>query len=131
MSDPGPAQLRLPRLPQSVSAARAFVRDALTGLDPDTLATASLLTSEVVTNAVLHGQGHEINITVQRSARGCVVAVADSNPVVPRQREHSVDGGVGRGLTLVRELSAAWGVRETPGEQFSKLVWFELEQVAG
>ena len=130
MSDPGPIELRLPRLPQSVSVARAFVRDALTGLAPDALATASLLTSEVVTNAVLHGQGDEINISVRRTDHGCVVEVADANPVVPHQRQHSVDAGVGRGLTLVRDLSSAWGVRETPGGRFSKLVWFEVDPAA-
>ena len=45
---------RLPPRPESVRSARQFVRAAANGAAPDLVATAELLVSELVTNAVVH-----------------------------------------------------------------------------
>ncbi|MEW2493661.1 MULTISPECIES: ATP-binding protein [Streptomyces] len=86
--------------------------------------TAELLTSELVTNALLHtDRGAVLTATV--SARGLRVEVRDFTGHLPRPRPP--DGGErthGRGLILVQSLADAWGVR---AHGVGKAVWFELD----
>ena len=63
------------------AAARAAVRAASTQLtDPDLRAEAELLTSELVTNAVRHGEG-VVTVAVECESTGIAVAVGDASPV--------------------------------------------------
>lgn len=111
--------------PTSVGAARRFVRDVLMSRQvPDVVvATVELLTSEVVTNAIIHGQsGPQLAVTIDE----CVVRVAveDRSPAVPVRRLANLDAVSGRGVVIVEELASAWGVeRERDG---AKRVWFEV-----
>jgi anti-sigma regulatory factor (Ser/Thr protein kinase) len=111
--------------PTSVGAARRFVRDVLMSRQvPDTVVdTVELLTSEVVTNAILHGQsGPQLAVTVEGSV--VRVAVQDRSPALPVRRLTHLDDVSGRGVVIVEELATAWGVeRERNG---SKRVWFEV-----
>ena len=126
MSDATPATARsqrLPPVPQSVREARRFLESALPRTDSDTLYTAQLLTSELVTNAVLHaGTGIEVRAW---EANGRVhVRVSDEMATrLPIPHEHGPEAGTGRGLRMVEHLSAACGVEVSPG---GKTVWFEL-----
>lgn len=111
--------------PTSVGAARRFVRDVLMSrqvADP-VVDTVELLTSEVVTNAIVHGRsGPLLAISVTDTA--IRVAVGDVSPDVPVRRLGRVDDVSGRGVVIVEELASAWGVeRERNG---SKRVWFEV-----
>jgi anti-sigma regulatory factor (Ser/Thr protein kinase) len=111
--------------PTSVGAARRFVRDVLmsrqvSGVVVDTV---ELLTSEVVTNAIVHGRsGPQLAVTVDD---GVVrVAVQDMSPELPVRRLGHVDDVSGRGVVIVEKLASAWGVeRDRNG---SKQVWFEV-----
>jgi anti-sigma regulatory factor (Ser/Thr protein kinase) len=107
----------------SVRQARRFITD-VAGADAQVADTAVLLTSELVTNAVLHADGP---ITVQagwdRNHR-LRVEVVDSSPAVPRVRRRGQDAMTGRGLMLVETMSVAWGAeRRSRG----KAVWFVLD----
>ena len=111
--------------PTSVGAARRFVRDVLMSrqVPAPVVDTVELLTSEVVTNAIIHGQsGPHLAVTVDE----CIVRVAvlDLSPAVPVRRLVHPDDLSGRGVIIVEEMASAWGVeRERDG---SKRVWFEV-----
>ena len=84
--------------------------------------TARLLTSELVTNAVLHART-EMTLTVEDSEAGVRIAVMDSSPVPPSMRHHSETATTGRGLRLLNQLAREWSVEENDG---GKTVWFTL-----
>jgi len=107
--------LRLAPVPASVPEARQFVRRLLAQWSLEGLAdTASLLTSEVVTNAVLHARTY-IEITVTRMGNAVQVQVHDGSPVAPVQRRHSAEATTGRGVNLLDQLAGGWTVTQEHG----------------
>jgi hypothetical protein len=120
---------RLPPALASAASARHLVRDALiqAGVDCwNTVDTAMLLISELVTNAVVHAHSAvEVHIAV----RGPVVRIeAHDGSTIPLRLPH-VDAGAtsGRGLAMVDELATSWG--SVVGHD-GKTVWFELRDDA-
>ena len=117
--------LTIPGRPEHVREARAFVAKALGDLHP-VRDPAVLLTSELVTNAVMHSAsrcvGGTISILIMESAGGTRIEVSDqgselSSPVV-RGDVYASDG---HGLFLVQTLSDQWGyLRDDHGTT----VWF-------
>jgi GAF domain-containing protein len=136
--------------PAAVASARKFVRDTLqdwldtrpvpastgpassgpadTGpADTELVDDAVLLTSELVTNAVVHA-GTQVQVTCKLAASAVEVVVRDSHPArmvpgpdhddaTPAERTH------GRGLLLPSALASAWGV--SYGAE-AKAVWFRM-----
>jgi anti-sigma regulatory factor (Ser/Thr protein kinase) len=90
----------------------------------DRLDVLVLLTSEVVTNAVLHART-EAQLTVVVSAGAVRVEVIDGEPREPVPRRAAIDDTSGRGMQLIDALSSRWGV-EPHG--VGKLVWFEVDR---
>ncbi|MEV0634461.1 ATP-binding protein [Streptomyces sp. NPDC050619] len=85
---------------------------------------AELLTSELVTNALVHTD-HDAVVTATVGPRGLRVEVRDFVARRPRLRVPNADDGThGRGLFLVQSLADAWGVR---AHGVGKAVWFELD----
>ena len=111
--------------PTSVGAARRFVRDVLKTrrVDDGVVSTVELLTSEVVTNAILHARsGPQLAVEVREDS--VRVAVRDLSPDLPVRRLSRLDDVSGRGVVIVEELASAWGVeRDRNG---TKRVWFEV-----
>ncbi|MDP9101898.1 MAG: ATP-binding protein [Actinomycetota bacterium] len=118
------AVMTLPPEPRSVGAARRFVQHHcdVAHLDADSCENALLLTSELVTNAVLHGRS-ELSVEFSLGPHRVHVAVVDENSRLPVPVPEDRDALDGRGLVLVRAISSAWGVQE---RGLSKAVWFEL-----
>ena len=116
---------------ESVRRARDVIRDlyAEVPVRADTLDTALLLVSELVTNAVLHGRGEAV-LDVDLGADRLRVAVTDDSPSEPMVRHTEgllTDGG--RGMLLVEHMASRWGVEPTPAG--GKSVWFELPSSPG
>jgi anti-sigma regulatory factor (Ser/Thr protein kinase) len=121
--------LTIPGRPEHVREARSFVAKALGELHPS-LDSAVLLTSELVTNAVMHSSsrcaGGTITIVIMDATGGLRIEVTDggselSSPVV-RGDVYASDG---HGLFLVQTLSDQWGyLRDDKGTT----VWFWLAQ---
>ncbi|CAL9314367.1 SpoIIE family protein phosphatase [Streptomyces rochei] len=114
---------------RSVASARSFVRDTLQGWGhADIVDDAVVLTSELVTNAVVHA-GTTADVVCLRSDDGVRIEVADHYPEreVPLQGSPasmgSLDREGGRGLQLCAALADRWGVEYTPT---LKNVWFHL-----
>ena len=117
-------RLLLDATPDSPRRARAFLRDRLGRWGYGALVdTAALLTSELVTNAVLHSR-RPFELTVDDLRDGVVVSVDDAepSPAVRRQVDEAEVGG--RGLAIVHELASAWGVSSIPDD--GKIVWFRM-----
>ncbi|MBB2901172.1 serine phosphatase RsbU (regulator of sigma subunit)/anti-sigma regulatory factor (Ser/Thr protein kinase) [Kineococcus radiotolerans] len=120
--------LTLPAEPQSPSRARQVVRrtctrSGWTGADVD---TAVLLTSELVTNAVVHGRSETL-LTVRATPEVLRVEVWDDNHRVPELLEQDESALSGRGLHLVQACADDWGVQwPTRAHDVGKGVWFTL-----
>ena len=115
---------------RSVATARAFVRDTLQGWGySDVVDDAVVLTSELVTNAVVHA-GTAADVLCLRTEEGVRVEVADRYPEreIPIQGTGrslgSLDRENGRGLLLCAALASRWGVEYSPT---FKQVWFQLD----
>jgi anti-sigma regulatory factor (Ser/Thr protein kinase) len=117
------AETVFPAVPESVAAARRFTRAALArhGIAADIIDTATLLVSELATNAIVHatstirlrvGVGDDIRVEVRdASDEAPVVGVADC--------AHES----GRGLAIVTTLAESW---DWSPRGNGKVVWFEL-----
>jgi anti-sigma regulatory factor (Ser/Thr protein kinase) len=148
---------RLASGPQAAADARsrvaAVIRNEDIHVDVD---TALLITSELVTNAVLHGGG-PVTMAVRSSAGHLRVDVQDASPIMPvppaamddamgsgtdaavgsaGDDDHFRSGEAlaidelgaetGRGLVLVDALSTGWGCYRTPA---GKAVYFILAAI--
>jgi anti-sigma regulatory factor (Ser/Thr protein kinase) len=111
--------------PISARAARQLIEAALTRWgDDDSTEVAALLTTELVTNAIVHART-DFALRVATDQGRLRVEVSDSSHDPPRLIPIGETEEHGRGLHLVDALSASWGVDWTAG---GKVVWFELAE---
>ncbi len=116
--------------PAAVAAARRFVRETLNSWQlpcrDELVCDAVLLTSELVTNAVVHA-GTAVQVTCRLRAADVEVSVLDRHParLIPDPPDGSAgsDRPSGRGLLLPGALSSSWGITYAPT---AKVVWFRL-----
>ena len=110
--------------PAAAAEARSQVRAAIHAWDvPVDLATAVLLTSELVTNAIRHEAGENVMLAITRSRGQLRVDVHDTSCSAPVPMDAPADAEAGRGLMLVASLSANWGFYRTSA---GKAVYFTL-----
>lgn len=120
-------RLPLPTELTSAAAAREFVRIALEGSDEGIIEVIAVLTSELVTNAVLHA-GPPIQLELSWSTGRVRVAVTDGGADRPVARSPELEETSGRGLMIVSALAEGWGVEPVPA---GKRVWAEVVAGAG
>jgi anti-sigma regulatory factor (Ser/Thr protein kinase) len=136
--------IELPVLPVAAGWARRRGGEILREweVDADTVETVSLLISELVTNALLHGVpeaflaetparctrcGAQVCVNLKEEPGAVVVEVFDSGTTPPHstpvalETDLSVDGECGRGLMIVANLSEEQGYYLTPDG--GKIVW--------
>jgi anti-sigma regulatory factor (Ser/Thr protein kinase) len=116
------ASIRLPPKLQSVRRARRFLSTALRAENATLVETATLLVSELVTNAVRHAQT-DTEVTCRIRGTGVRVEVADDSIEPATITDRGVTDPSGRGLRIVDALASAWGVAD---RDEGKIVWFEL-----
>jgi anti-sigma regulatory factor (Ser/Thr protein kinase) len=119
--------LDLPPTTDSVPLARRFVRARLVDGAADgsvDLDTATLLVSEVVTNAILHART-TVTLTVEVAGEVVRITVRDGSPIQPRIHSFAATSATGRGLRLLDRLAKRWGVDADPATG-GKVVWFEV-----
>jgi anti-sigma regulatory factor (Ser/Thr protein kinase) len=114
--------VQLPPLPRSVAAARGFVRSHAPDLPTETEESLELMTSELVTNAVLHART-VLDIEVLITETSLVVGVHDLDLATPLQTPYSEREG-GWGLALVQVLAHDWSIQRH--HEGGKTVWFQL-----
>ena len=110
--------------PAAAGTARRQVRSAIYAwnvpIDP---ATAVLLTSELVTNAIRYEAGETVMLVISCACGRFRVDVHDTSCFVPIPVNGPADAEAGRGLMLVSSLSSQWGFYPTPA---GKAVYFTL-----
>lgn len=118
------AQLQIPPVSSGIGEARRFTRDQMNAWGAaDLVETATLVISELVTNAILHsGEGAVLTLALNDGTFRA--EVRDTSPVTPVVRSYSETATTGRGMVIVDALAAAWGSFPVDG---GKVVWFELE----
>jgi anti-sigma regulatory factor (Ser/Thr protein kinase) len=120
--------LTVPGRPEQVGLARAFVARTLrtnqVGADPD---AATLLTSEIVTNAIQHTKsgvdGGTVTIVVIGVSRGVLVEIIDDGSAGTPVVKGDLYAAEGHGLFLVQHLASQWGYLRDPA---GTTVWFHL-----
>jgi anti-sigma regulatory factor (Ser/Thr protein kinase) len=89
----------------------------------DVVDTVELLTSEVITNALVHAQSApQLAVRVQPPV--VRVEVVDGSPVIPIRRTIEAESLSGRGIAIVETLASDWGVTDISPD--GKTVWFEV-----
>ena len=123
-SDPLTAQVVLPGLASSVPTARHFVESILTSWGHgDAAWTGALLVSELAANCALHART-DFSVRVTERSDGVLrIEVTDGSARIPQQRAYGLDATTGRGLRLVAQLCAEWGVTAHGN---GKTVWVDL-----
>src|SRR3954466_9764227 len=119
------ASLQVPPEPSSAAKARRFIAEvcAATQMPSELCETASLLVSELVTNAIIHGKT-SATIEVHRPPDTLRVSVRDDSPALPPVGARpTLSAESGRGLTIVSVLADAWGIEKVDS---GKAIWFEL-----
>jgi anti-sigma regulatory factor (Ser/Thr protein kinase) len=111
--------------PEQVAEARRLVSDYLRDRGEEDGEVAVLLTSELVTNAILYGHG-PLELRAHTEGSALRIEVRDQEPASPPVLRSDADlteiGG--RGLQLVDTLADRWG---WSAEAEGKVVWFELD----
>jgi hypothetical protein len=137
-------RLRLLPEPTSVRLARRFVVDKLQEWGCDELVdSAALITSELVTNAIVH-TGQPFSVSIKRRGGSIRVEIADEASELPPQpgavapvgsppeptssrgrHGHGLDeNSLFSGLGMVDAMATRWGSDAVP--EGGKVVWFEL-----
>jgi anti-sigma regulatory factor (Ser/Thr protein kinase) len=117
-------EMQLPRAPDAPGRARRRLEEWFAAeLDAPRLGTAKLLASELVTNAVLHGEG-TITLRAALEEDRLLVEVIDQGTGFERAvDEQDFEKVGGWGLRIVDTEASRWGVHEGTTH-----VWFELER---
>jgi anti-sigma regulatory factor (Ser/Thr protein kinase) len=117
-------RVRLTREPAAAAEARGQVRAAIRdwGVPVDT-DLAVLLTSDLVTNAILHGDGQTVTLAIRCSRDQLRIDVYDKSRSGSAGADESADARAARGLVLVAALSTDWGSFRTPA---GKAMYFTL-----
>lgn len=122
-------QLTLAPAAESARVARRLVADVLASAGGDEFTdTAALLTSELVTNGIVHAHT-DLRVTVEATHAWVRVEVVDGNPQVPARRDYDEAAITGRGMEMVELLADDFGVE--PLDDGGKRVWFRLGEVPG
>ncbi len=135
MADHLEASVTLPSDPASVSTARNYVLDTLAqwGLPAtaELADTVRLIVSELATNAVQHTFGQSptftVDVVLDRDER-LHIGVTDSHPRFPQRLPAAVQQDNGRGMVIIRWLTAECGgrLRVRPTREGGKTVFIEL-----
>jgi anti-sigma regulatory factor (Ser/Thr protein kinase) len=112
---------RLEPAESAVADARHLVTSYLEerGLPAGLVADAALATSELVTNALLHGRP-PVDLRLRVEGADVLIEVRDQATYQPRKLRPDEEDEHGRGLQIVAALSARWGTRAT---EAGKAVW--------
>jgi anti-sigma regulatory factor (Ser/Thr protein kinase) len=78
------------------------------------VAAVLMVVSELVTNAVMHGEG-QVDVAVRLDSDGVRVEVLDQGTEGTFVAQVPTDAPGGRGLAIVQAFSSDWGFQQGPG----------------
>jgi anti-sigma regulatory factor (Ser/Thr protein kinase) len=126
MASPRQLRMTLTAVSHSVRLSRYATRAVLTAWQLSHVdEAATLLVSELVTNAVRHARGTDvITVDLYAGRTWLRIEVQDTDRHWPQPRIPDGFDESGFGFILVDALTSNWGVRET---EAGKAVWAELD----
>jgi anti-sigma regulatory factor (Ser/Thr protein kinase) len=110
---------------RSVEEARRRVTSVLSSWGFDPIDDVTLLTSEAITNAVVHADTTAVAVSVERRDGQICVSVHDDDPAVPVRKPFDPDRAGGFGVAIIDDVSESWGVDGVPDD--GKDVWFCID----
>lgn len=116
----------VPRSDDASHLARGLITHALEPFgEPAVVRDAVLLTSELVTNVMIHTDGDcTLSLCADCVQRRVYIGVTDASPTLSAVAAHGpFDRAGGHGLRILSAIASAWGSDVT---ERSKTVWFEL-----
>ena len=119
---PGRFRKQFSATPSAAPLARAALIATAVGIPAVALDDAALLTTELVTNSVVHSGSAWVEVDIALTADRLRIEVSDQDHQAVRPRTPALDGGWG--LTIIGELSTRWGVER---HDRGKTVWVELQ----
>jgi serine/threonine-protein kinase RsbW len=120
---PEAAYLALGALKSTVPAVRTRARVLWSawGLAPSLADDASLLLTEMISNALLHTGSETVHVFLRSDRSRLVIMVGDSSPQMPVRADAPADEELfGRGLVIVDAIADRWGAYTVPT---GKIVW--------
>lgn len=115
----------LPHTLDAPGLARRYVTSRTAAWPAELVELTVLLTSELVTNAVVHGRG-PIQLLLVEDGDRLRIEVTDADSRLPdgagKPAEHDESG---RGLLILDRLADRWGTHPRPTPP-GKVVWFEV-----
>jgi anti-sigma regulatory factor (Ser/Thr protein kinase) len=108
--------------PQSVPAARRFVRDVLSDHSRRVVESVELMATELATNCVQHAQT-AFELTIYDGRGQIRIEVRDTGPGRPVPQTPTPRERRGRGLGIVQAMADSWGIDPSPK---GKTVWFTV-----
>ncbi|MFC5834049.1 ATP-binding protein [Nonomuraea insulae] len=124
------AELVFPGVASSVTVARHCVGRVLKCAGHQDVDNVLIVVSELVGNAVLHTDSRlsgglvTVDVSALDESTARITVIDQGSVTVPRLREFSDTACAGRGLSIVEQLSAFWGVREDA--LGGRAVWAEV-----
>jgi serine/threonine-protein kinase RsbW len=122
-------RVRLTREPSAAAHARREVRAAIAAwavpVDAD---VAVLLASDLVTSAIVRGEGKTITLSVRCPAGRLRVDVLDTWRALPVLPDAEAGVAAGPGLSLIAAVASEWGTYRTPA---GMAVFFTLDPERG
>ncbi len=118
------AVLDVPATPSALQDGRRFAAAALAewALPANLIDDATLIVSELLTNAVLHG-APPIRLRLRRTPRELAIEVDDESSAMPRKLRAAPEDLHGRGLAIVAAIGSRWAAR---ANGHGKTVWSSL-----
>jgi len=106
----------LPGDARAAGLARKHVASFCRDLPEETMHTAVLLASELITNATAHGTG-PILVGIENDGTHLRIEVRDESTTPPVVRQPSLMAENGRGLHIIEQLATSWGTTPVPARQ--------------
>ena len=114
--------------PTSLATARDFTRDALHRWNlSDCCADTLVVVNELVTNAIVHGEG-PVTLTLTLHDPLLHVVVRDLSPGRPASESLTNERTSGRGLAIVEAMTSDWGY--SGSADAGKDVWADIVAAA-
>jgi anti-sigma regulatory factor (Ser/Thr protein kinase) len=109
----------LPAAAETVREAREYVVESLSALPAIDSELAALVTSELVTNSVMHA-ATQLSVSLERWQYMVKLVVEDFSFQIPKLTPLDVSLDTGRGMHIIEKFSDAWGYELT---ERGKRVW--------
>ncbi|WP_165959205.1 ATP-binding protein [Actinomadura sp. KC345] len=121
----------IPSTPKNVVNGRRWLLERLEpllGAEHSAYDDSVLLLSETLTNSIVHGNGHLVEVDAYVGTANVRIEVTDEGGSTVPHHVDDPDGEHGRGLPILSMLAKSWGFEQLDDGRLR--VWFEVPHTA-